>query len=234
MFECILSKKLYTPLILTKEQERIYYEEYESTLESSTRLDVVMSDMFGEEYSEFLYYKNLLHFKLMLNFKKHYGDEYSSKIFSVYDNNKDFSMDEIYEGDENYLIVLKYNRYNRERNKKILFKDRHSDYYQYKPLSVETFQKYNSVLIGRHTWYSYKVAIDGKVEKVIDRSLNYDTLYPICWSSAIKIAKRKGIKEKYPELIVPIGYPNELLEKAYWLIRDGVKEVKIDTYLQDK
>lgn len=234
-----------TPLLEVKKyQDRMYYDNYEYTLKSSLDLHFNIHDSFKAEDTEFFSYQKEILYQLLLNFRKHYENNYSDRLFSFFDHSGDFLVDEIYEENVDYLIEIKYSTFKSKKNKRVLFKDGHKDYYQYIPLSgdtlrrgrlAETYQKYNSVLIGTHTWYKYQKSLNGEVERVIERRVNYDDFYPVCWSNAIKRARRKGIKAKNPELIAPIGYPNIKLEKgeAFWLIRDGVNEVKIDAYLQD-
>lgn len=238
----VYSQKSCTPsLVVTKAQDRIYYEEYEYTLESSLDLHFNINEIFVEEDTEFSYYKLKLLYQLMLNLREKYGEGYSDRLFSVFKHSRDFCMEEIYEEGVDYLIELKYDNSKGRKNKRVLFRDGHRDYYQYIPLSAdtvtrgrlaETYQKYGSVLVGTQTVYKYQKLESGVVERVVERSVNYDELYPVCWSTAIKMARRNGIKAKYPELIAPVGYPNKVLGngEAYWVVKDGINEVKVDAY----
>lgn len=141
----------------------------------------------------------------------------------------------------NYLFTQKYFKYqfNDFKNKpiKIPFRDNHINYFQYVPLTadslagklLETYQKYNDVFIGTHTWYKYD---NGKME--IKKQIDYDAIYPICWSKAIKIAKKKGVKQKFPKLQAPQNYPEKQeKQNAFWTVSDTNTTIKVDAYTGD-
>lgn len=150
-----------------------------------------------------------------------------------------------------YLFIEKYRYFERNyssggkygiksKTRKKLFDDNHVNYYRYIPLTAdtlagklkETYQKYDSVFIGKHTWYKYELNNKNEPEMLIDRQVDYDTIYPVCWSQAIKLAKKKGVKGKKPKLMAPNNYPEEKQEKgkAFWIILDKKKAVKVDAY----
>jgi len=159
---------------------------------------------------------------------------------------------------ENYLFKQKYKKWKQKKNMKIKSKrylDRHINYLQYTPFNIsdtliagrliESYQKYDSVLIGVHNWYKYdrKKAKASKanfckeitlyeVPIEIEKSVNYDTIYPICWREAIHIAHKKGLREKYPTLVAPKGYPEEKQppKEAFWIVSDKKQIVKVDAY----
>ena len=125
------------------------------------------------------------------------------------------------------------------------FKDGHYNYFSYHPLKtndtlmagrlLETYQQYKTVLIGTHTWYKYNrenLKIGKEVPIEIEKSVNYDTIYPICWKEAIHIAHKKGLREKYPTLVAPKGYPEEKQppKEAFWIVSDKKQIVKVDAY----
>ena len=153
---------------------------------------------------------------------------------------------------EKYLFKEKFYK---KRKKQKRFEDRHINYFQYHSFEtadtlmagrlLETYQKYDSILIGKHTWYQYNrnkatkerinyckefTKYDVPIE--IEKQINYDTIYPICWSKAIKLARKQGIREKHPKLEAPQGYPNEKQpqENAFWIVSDKRKTVKINAY----
>ena len=159
---------------------------------------------------------------------------------------------------ENYLFKQKYKKWKQKKNMKIKSKrylDRHINYLQYTPFNIsdtlmagrliESYQKYDSVLIGVHNWYKYdrKKAKASKanfckeitlyeVPIEIEKSVNYDTIYPICWREAIHIAHKKGLREKYPTLVAPKGYPEEKQppKEAFWIVSDKRRSIKINAY----
>lgn len=235
----VYSQQNCTPsLVVTKSQERIDYANYGFVLFQSTNLDLVFSDLLEEGSSEFDTQIFDICTNLTMNFKDKYKGDFISKLSSF---ETVFDVDEVHEEGVNYLIELKYDSSKGKKNKRVLFSDGHRDYYQYIPLSAdtlsrgrlaETYQKYGSVLVGTHTVYKYQKTESGVVERVVNRSVNYDELYPVCWSTAIKMARRKGIKSKYPELIAPVGDPNKVLGngEVYWVVKDGINEVKVDAY----
>ena len=159
---------------------------------------------------------------------------------------------------ENYLFKQKYKKWKQKKNMKIKSKrylDRHINYLQYTPFNIsdtlmagrliESYQKYDSVLIGVHNWYKYnrekakankanfcKETTLYEVPIEIEKSVNYDTIYPICWKEAIHIAHKKGLREKYPTLEAPKGYPEEKqpVENAFWIVSDKRRSIKINAY----
>lgn len=108
----------------------------------------------------------------------------------------------------NYIFEQKYKSYKfigvNQKSKRVFFKDFRKEYFRYNPVNtdtlagklVETYQKYNDILIGTHTWYTYKLDQNKEPKMQIDQQIIYDTIYPICWSKAIKLARKKGIKTK--------------------------------------
>ena len=71
-------------------------------------------------------------------------------------------------------------------------------------------------------------------EYEIKKQIDYDAIYPICWSKAIKIAKKKGVKQKFPKLQAPQNYPEKQeKQNAFWTVSDTNTTIKVDAYTGD-
>ncbi|WP_271782285.1 hypothetical protein [Aquimarina algiphila] len=84
--------------------------------------------------------------------------------------------------------------------------------------------------IGEKVKYKYT---DAKSKESIEISrVNYDTIYPICWKEALRIAKRKGIKLK--EVEIDVYYPLDEDEKKdptrEWVISDEKHTMTVNVY----
>ena len=144
----------------------------------------------------------------------------------------------------NLLIDVKINKTNpnyvfEEKNYKLKkrFKDNHINYFRYNPLTadtlggklIESYQKYDSIFIGTHTWYDYELQNNIPTLR-IKKDINYDSIYPICLSKAYKIARKKFGK-KHINVNAPKDYPDKKQEKdAFWEFYNDKMNLRIDAY----
>jgi hypothetical protein len=174
--------------------------------------------------------------------KKNYNSKYypsNVKVVIIDESNnsqflKQVIDDSIHKKNVNYTLIEKGKKYQK------LFKDNHYNYFRYKPLNssinagkvIETYQKYDSIYIGMHIFYKYELE-NGKISMKIDRKINYDTIYPICWSSAINIALKNKFKGIKLNLIPPKDYPEKKMNKAnaFWKVYNNCKDtLKINAF----
>ena len=115
-------------------------------------------------------------------------------------------------------------------------------WYIYEPTEGRLKERYHtydkgSVEIGEHVWYAYR--LNGmQLERYVEKTYNYDTLYPICWKEAINIAVKHGIPPDDAYLEPPwfsAEDPPRERGRAFWHVnRDSAagryKDVRIDAY----
>ncbi|NRS88563.1 hypothetical protein HNQ02_001477 [Flavobacterium sp. 7E] len=131
----------------------------------------------------------------------------------------------------NYTFVEKGKKFEK------LFKDGHTNFYKYISINadtlsgriIESYQKYDSIFIGTHRWYDYELK-NNKPTLKIKQEINYDSIYPICFCKAYKIA-RKMFGKKHINVNSPKDYPNRKQEKnAFWEFYNDEIILKIDAY----
>lgn len=115
-------------------------------------------------------------------------------------------------------------------------------WYIYEPVEGKLKERYytydkGDVEIGEHLWYGYR--LNGiQLERYVEKTLNYDTLYPICWKEAIHIAVKHGIPRDDAYLESPwfsAEDPPRERGRAFWHVnRESAagrfKDIRIDAY----